>query len=139
MPIDGIHSVTVPGAVAGWTALHARFGRLPLADLLAPAVYYAEHGFPVSDIIATRWALWTDKLARDPRTRSKYLPAPTAGSVFRNRDLARSLRSIAADGHSGFYEGEIADAILKLTSEHGGLMTSADLREFDAEWTTPIS
>jgi gamma-glutamyltranspeptidase / glutathione hydrolase len=139
MPIDGIHSVTVPGAVAGWTALHARFGRLPLADVLAPAEYYAEHGFPVSDIIAERWALLTDKLARDPDARATYLPAPKAGAVFRNRDLARSLRSIATNGRAGFYEDETADAILKLTKAHGGLMTAADLREFDVEWTTPIS
>src|SRR5262245_45303080 len=58
MPIDGIHTVTVPGAVAGWDALHKRFGRLPMADLLAPAIFYAEHGFPVTDIIASRWATW---------------------------------------------------------------------------------
>src|SRR5690349_16475817 len=63
MPIDGIHTVTVPGAVAGWETLHARFGRLPLADVLAPAVFYAERGFPVSDIIAARWATFTEKLA----------------------------------------------------------------------------
>src|SRR5262252_7763576 len=56
MPVDGIHTVTVPGAVAGWEALHARFGRLPLADVIAPAVFYAQQGFPVSDIIAARWA-----------------------------------------------------------------------------------
>ena len=60
MPFGGVHTVTVPGAVAGWAALHERFGRLPFADLLAPAIFYAEHGFPVSDVIAARWAQWTD-------------------------------------------------------------------------------
>src|SRR5262249_28272830 len=82
MPVDGIHSVTVPGAVAGWDALHARFGRLPLADVLAPAEFYAEHGFPVTDIIAARWAAWTDKLCADPNAARTYLPrgrAPRAG------------------------------------------------------------
>jgi gamma-glutamyltranspeptidase / glutathione hydrolase len=139
MPIDGIHSVTVPGAVAGWAALHARFGRVPFADVLGPAEYYAEHGFPVSDIIADRWALHADKLERDPYARATYLPSPRSGTVFRNRDLARSLRSIATMGRAGFYEGETADAILKVSREHGGLITPGDLRDFDVEWTAPIS
>src|SRR5262245_11774592 len=98
MPQDGIHSVTVPGAVAGWAALHARFGRLPLADLLAPAIFYAERGFPVSDIIAGRWADREPKLAPEPDAAAIYLPAgraPGAGEVFRNPDLARSLPAIA--------------------------------------------
>src|SRR5437588_1057836 len=65
MPLRGVHSVTVPGAVAGWEALRTRFGALPMADLLAPAIYYARNGFPVSDVIASRWAAWQDKLAAD--------------------------------------------------------------------------
>ena len=142
MPAEGIHSVTVPGAVAGWTALHARFGHLPLADVLAPAIFYAEHGFPVSDIIAARWETWTGKLAEDPYAARTYLPdgrAPRAGERFVNRDLSRSLRSIASDGRPGFYEGRIADAILTLSNTHAGTMTAADLREFEPEWVAPIS
>src|SRR5262249_31551441 len=118
------------------------FGRLPLADVLAPAEFYAEHGFPVTDIIAARWAAWTDKLCADPNAARTYLPrgrAPRAGEVFRNPDLARSLRAIADGGRSGFYEGETAAAILALMREHGGLMTAADLGELEAEWVTPIS
>ncbi|HEV3056840.1 MAG TPA: gamma-glutamyltransferase [Vicinamibacterales bacterium] len=142
MPSDGIHSVTVPGAVAGWIALHGRFGRLPLADLLAPAIYYAEHGFPVSDIIAGRWATWTEKLSADPNAAATYLPdgrAPKRGEVFRNIDLARSLRAIGADGAAGFYEGATAAAILASAHDRGGAMTAADLQEFEAEWVDPIS
>jgi gamma-glutamyltranspeptidase/glutathione hydrolase len=142
MPGSGIHSVTVPGVVAGWEALRARFGRLPLADLLAPAIVYAEHGFPVSDIIAARWATWVDKLAAEPEAASTYLVdgrAPQSGEVFTNPDLAKSLRAIAANGRAAFYDGPIADAILVLSRERGGTMTAADLTEFEAEWVAPIS
>ncbi len=142
MPMEGIHSVTVPGAVAGWSALHARFGRLPLADVLAPAVYYAEHGFPVTDIIAGRWAAAADKLASDPGAAQTYLPngrAPRAGEIFTNRHLGSSLRRIAERGRAGFYEGETADAILALSRQHGGTMNAADLADYDAEWVQPIS
>src|SRR5581483_8187653 len=74
MPAEGVHSVTVPGAVAGWAALHSRFGRLTLAQDLAPAIFYAEHGFPVSDIIAERWSAHAAKLAGEPAAAATYLP-----------------------------------------------------------------
>src|SRR5262245_42976734 len=142
MPADGIHTVTVPGAVSGWEALHSKFGRLPLADVLAPAVFYAEEGFPVSDIIAARWATWAGKLAADPDAARTYLPGgrpPTAGEVFRNYDLAMSLGSIAARGAAGLYEGPIADAILAASRERDGCLTAADLQEYSPEWVAPIS
>jgi len=142
MPEEDIHTVTVPGAVAGWAALHARFGRLPLADLLAPAISYAERGFPVSDIIASRWEAWTAKLASDPDLAATYLPhgrAPRAGEVFCNPNLARSLRAIAGHGATRFYDGDTASAILEASHARGGLMTAADLHEFSAEWVAPIS
>jgi len=142
MPTDGIHTVTVPGAVAGWQALHSKFGRLPLADVLAPAVFYAEQGFPVSDIIALRWATWTDKLAADPGAALTYMPGgrpPRAGEVFRNPDLAKSLSTIATGGATAFYEGSIADAIVAAGRERGGYLTAADLREYAPDWVAPIS
>src|SRR5580765_4063309 len=142
MPFSGIHTVTVPGAVAGWAALHRRFGRLPIADLLAPAVFYAEHGFPVSDVIAARWAQWTDKLSADPSAAATYLPngrAPRSGELFANRDLASALRRIGSDGPAGFYAGPTAAAILECSRARGGTMTAEDLRDFDAEWVDPIS
>ena len=142
MPFSGIHTVTVPGAVAGWAALHRRFGRLPMADLLAPAIFYAEHGFPVSDVIAARWAQWTDKLSADPSAAATYLPngrAPRSGELFANRDLASALRRIASDGPAGFYAGPTAAAILECSRARGGTMTAEDLRDFDAEWADPIS
>jgi gamma-glutamyltranspeptidase/glutathione hydrolase len=142
MPMRGIHSITVPGAVAGWSALHQRFGRLPLADVLAPAIFYAEHGFPVSDIIATRWAAHAETLSASPHAARTYLPhgrPPRAGEIFRNRDLSESLRRIAQDGRRGFYDGPTADSIVALMATHDGTMTHADLAEFEAEWVPPIS
>ncbi|HVH27657.1 MAG TPA: gamma-glutamyltransferase [Vicinamibacterales bacterium] len=142
MPGSGIHSVTVPGAVAGWDALLQRFGRLSLADTLAPAIFYAENGFPVSDVIAGTWAALTDKLAAELDAARTYLPngrAPRGGEVFRNPDLARSLRLIAADGPAAFYGGPIAKAILGLSNERRGAMAAADLEEFAPEWVDPVS
>ena len=142
MPQAGIHTVTVPGAVRGWEALRARLGSLPFADLLAPAIRYAEEGFPVSDVIAAHWAALADKLAAVPGAAATYLPegrAPRGGELFSNVDLAASLRRIAANGASGFYEGPTADAILKISKEKGGTMTAGDLRELAPEWVQPIS
>jgi gamma-glutamyltranspeptidase/glutathione hydrolase len=142
MPQGGIHTVTVPGAVAGWDALHAKLGSLPMSALLAPAIAYADEGFPVSDVIAAHWALLADKLAAEPNAAATYLPdgrPPRAGEIFRNGGLASSLRRIAQRGATGFYEGPTADAILAIANEHGGTMTAADLREMAPEWVEPIS
>ena len=142
MPADGIHSVTVPGAVAGWEALRARFGRLTMSDVLAPAIFYADHGFPVSDVIVETWAASAEKLRAEPNAAHTYLPdgrAPEPGEVFRNRELADSLRDIAERGPAAFYEGRIADAILEFSRARGGTMSAADLQAFKPEWVTPVS
>jgi gamma-glutamyltranspeptidase / glutathione hydrolase len=142
MPASGVHSVTVPGAVAGWDAMRARFGRLSMADLLAPAIFYAERGFPVSDVIAERWAAWHDKLAADPYSKATYLPngrAPLAGELFTNADLASSYRRIADRGTAGFYEGPTANAIVESLRKRGGTMRADDLKTFAPEWVDPIS
>ena len=142
MPSSGIHTVTVPGAVAGWDALRTRFGTLPFEDLLAPAIFYAEDGFPVSDVIADTWGGLSDKLNGDANAAATYLPngrAPRAGEVFRNPALAQSLRLIAREGSSAYYSGRIGDAILETSAKLGGAMGAADLREFRPEWVEPIS
>src|SRR3954467_6778895 len=142
MPQSGIHTVTVPGAVAGWEALRAKVGSLPLANLLAPAIRYAEDGFPVSDVIAAHWAALADKLALEPNAAATYLPggrAPRAGELFTNVALAGSLQRIAKNGAAGFYDGPTADAILAISREKGGTMTAADLHELQPEWVDPIS
>src|SRR5476649_1155910 len=105
MPQGGIHAVTVPGTVAGWEALRTKLGSLPFADLLAPAILYADEGFPVSDVIAAHWATLADKVAAEPNAAKTYLPngrAPEAGELFTNHDLSRSLRRIADHGRAGF-------------------------------------
>src|SRR5437660_512761 len=110
MPFHGIHAVTVPGCVAGWQALHSRFGALPLPHVMAPAIFYAERGFPVSDIIAERWAAWSDKLRADPHAAATFLVdgrPPRAGELFVNTALGRWLRVVAKEGARGFYEGPI--------------------------------
>ena len=142
MPNRGIYSITVPGVVAGWDILRARFGSKAFAELLAPAIYYAEEGFPVSEIIAGDWAESEQLLGATPNAKATYLPgghAPRHGEVFRNPDLAKSLRRIATSGRDGFYTGPTAEAILALMKEFGGTMTAADLREYQAEWQDPIS
>jgi gamma-glutamyltranspeptidase / glutathione hydrolase len=142
MPLLGIHSVTVPGAVAGWEALRSTLGTMPMADLLAAAIFYADDGFPVTEVIAGHWQGYAQKLADEPTASSTYLPGgrtPRAGEIFTNAALARSLQRIATDGAAGFYEGPTADAILSISREQGGTMAAADLKEFTPEWVAPIS
>jgi gamma-glutamyltranspeptidase/glutathione hydrolase len=140
MPHAGIYTVTVPGAVAGWDALRRKYGRLPFSSILAPAIYYAEHGFPVGEVSAKDWAESAEALKEEDAQRT-YMPdghPPRAGEVFRNADLARSLRRIAAKGRDGFYRGATSEAILALSRTHGGTMTAADLSTFTPEWVAPI-
>jgi gamma-glutamyltranspeptidase / glutathione hydrolase len=142
MPQRGIYSVTVPGVVAGWDAMRQKFGSKPFSELLAPAIYYAENGFPLSENIARSWAGSVKMHSEHPNSRKTYLidgtRAPRAGEVFRNPDLAGSLRLIAEKGRDGYYKGKTAEAILTISREQGGTMTAADLADFQAEWVTPI-
>jgi gamma-glutamyltranspeptidase/glutathione hydrolase len=140
--LTGIHTVTVPGAVAGWDALRTKFGRLPMADVLAPAIFYAEEGFPVTDVIADSWRGATRGLSANPHAAKTFLidgRSPRDGELFRNRELGGTLRLIAESGAKGFYEGRTANALLALSKELGGTMTADDLREYQPEWVDPIS
>ncbi len=142
MPQEGIHSVTVPGCVDGWSKLHKRFGKLPWKDLFQPAIYYADHGYPVTEIIGAAWKLEEAKLAKDANARKVLLPngsAPQVGQVFRDPQMAAAFRLIAAEGAAAFYRGAIAKAILRTSDRLGGTMSAADLSEFGAEWVDPIS
>ena len=142
MPASGIHTVTVPGAVAGWDALRTRFGRLSFGELLAPAIFYAEEGFPVTDVIAETWNGLSDRLSGDVNATATYLPAgraPRAGEMFRNPALAQSLHLIARDGSAAYYSGQIADAILETSARLGGTLGAADLADFRPEWVEPLS
>jgi gamma-glutamyltranspeptidase/glutathione hydrolase len=142
MPVAGIDSVTVPGAVAGWQALHERFGRLAWKDLFQSAIFYAQDGYPVPEIIASYWKDSLDWIAKDPEGQRIYLPdgkPPAVGQVFQNRDLAKALQSVAQNGAAAFYKGDIARAILSTSKNLGGTMAADDLAEFSPEWVEPVS
>jgi gamma-glutamyltranspeptidase / glutathione hydrolase len=142
MPTNGIHSVTVPGAVDGWDKLNRRFGRKKLSALLAPAIRYADEGFPVTEIFSSYWIASERKLRRDTNAAKTFLPngrAPHTGEIFRNPEIAASLKEIAKHGRSAFYEGPIAKHILDCSKAHGGTMTAEDLAKFSSQWVEPIS
>ncbi len=142
MPVATIDSVTVPGAVAGWNALHGRFGKLPWKDLLQPAIFFAEQGYPVPELIHDFWGDAPAAFANDAEGRRVYLPngkVPAIGEVFRNPDLANTLRAIAQQGADAYYKGEIARAILSTSKSLDGTMSAEDLAQFAPEWVQPIS
>jgi gamma-glutamyltranspeptidase/glutathione hydrolase len=142
MPEEGIYSVTIPGAVDGWAKAHDRFGRLPWKDLFEPAIFYAEHGYEVPEIIHDFWGIGQKRLAQTPEAQRIYLPngrVPAVGAKFSNPDLAKTLRLLADDGPREFYRGEIAQAILKTSTALGGTMQASDLADFSSEWVEPLS
>ncbi len=143
MPQQGIHSVTVPGAVEGWDKLLKRFGSKPLAELLAPAIAYADRGFPVGEIVHDYWRDSEATLKQDRATATIFLPdghVPAAGELFRNPQLAGTYRRLAAGGRDVFYhKGAVAQQILATSAAHGGTLQRADLADYEAEWVDPIS
>jgi gamma-glutamyltranspeptidase/glutathione hydrolase len=142
IPHFGIHSVTVPGAVAGWHALHRRFGKLKWAELFQPAIFYAESGFPVPEVAQAYWQEASKTLRQDNESQRLYMPkgrVPEMGEVFRNPNLAGALRLLARDGADAFYKGQIAQAILSTSQTLGGTMSSEDLADFAPEWVEPIA
>jgi gamma-glutamyltranspeptidase / glutathione hydrolase len=142
MPGSGIDTVTVPGAVAGWNALHTRFGKLPWKQVFQPAIHYAREGYPVPELIHGFWEEDLEKLSAEPESRRVYLPngkVPEIGQIFSNPDLAKALQLIADDGANAFYQGKIAQAILATSRDLGGTMAADDLAAFSPEWVDPIS
>ncbi|HWS74197.1 MAG TPA: gamma-glutamyltransferase, partial [Quisquiliibacterium sp.] len=142
IPQRGWDSVTVPGAVAGWAALHERFGRLPFADLLAPAIELAERGHAVSPVVQRKWAAQVPLLKAQPGFAQAFMPngrAPSVGERFRFPEAARTLRRIAETGGRDLYEGETAERIAAFARECGAALTTADLRALRVEWVEPIS
>ena len=135
-----VNTITVPGCVAGWDALRRRFGTKAFAELLAPAVFYAENGFPLPEIGARGWI--TQALLKQPGYRETYMPGgvrPQLGDVFKNPALGESLRQVAAKGRDGYYKGKLAESLVKFLREQGGAHTLEDFAEFEPEWVEPIS
>ncbi len=142
MPQSGINSVTVPGVVDGWAKLLDRFGRRKFADVLAPAIHYASEGFPVPERTAEDWKEARGVVATDANGARTFLPGgrpSRLGEVFRNADLAESLRKIAAGGRDAYYKGPIGRAIVETSRRAGGTMTLDDLAAYSSEWVEPIS
>ena len=139
---QGVMSVTVPGALAGWDLLLRTHGRRTLAQALQPAIAYARDGFPVTPIIAAQWGNETEFLQRDPAAAATFLPgghAPKAGEWFRNPDYARTLQEIADSGIGTFYGGSLGQRIVARLTALNGFVTLDDLRKNAPNWVTPIS
>lgn len=143
MPGESVEDITVPGALSGWEALLQRFGTITLTQALAPAIGYAEDGFPVTPIIARDWAAEAGRLARDDGARATFLVdgtrAPREGEWFTNHDLARTFRLIAAQGPAVLYGGELGQRIVTRVEQLGGYLTLDDLRAHRPEWVEPMS
>ncbi|MFP3888893.1 gamma-glutamyltransferase family protein [uncultured Ralstonia sp.] len=141
-PTRGWDAVTVPGAVSAWAALHARFGKLPFADVLEPAAEIAERGHTIAPIVAHKWAAAIPELQNQPGYARAFMPhgrAPQVGEKFQLPDAAATLRRIGQTSGRDFYEGELAERIAAYARECGGAMTAQDLRDFQPEWVKPIT
>lgn len=142
IPPYGPLPVTVPGTVDGWFALHGRFGKLPMAQVLAPAIRYAEQGFPVTELIAHYWALSVPRLIEYPGFAEQFTidgRAPAKGEIWRSPNLARTLRTLAKDGRDAFYTGDIARSIDRYMAAHGGYLRYSDLAAHRSQWVEPLS
>lgn len=142
IPDAGALSVSVPGCVDGWYQLHEKFGKIPMKELLLPAIAYAREGFPVSEVIAFLWQGYARSLQQFEGYRATYMPhgrTPKKGEVFKNPDLARALALIADQGRDAFYRGEIARVIARTVQREGGFITEKDLADHRGEWVTPIA
>jgi len=141
-PKRGMDSVTVPGAVAGWAAMSQRFGKLPFADLMQPAIEIAERGYLVPVVVQQKWAAATPELKNLPGFAEHFLPyrrAPQVGELFQFPAAARGLREIAASLGESFYRGEMAQAMERFSSAHSGSLRASDLAAFQPEWVTPLA
>jgi gamma-glutamyltranspeptidase / glutathione hydrolase len=141
-PKRGMDSVSVPGAVSSWVALSARFGKLPFADLMEPAIEIAERGYLLPTVVQQKWAAATPELRSLPGFAGAFLPwgrAPEVGELFQFKAAARALRAIAESKGEAFYGGAIAQAIEKFSVQNGGSLTARDFADFKPEWVKPIS
>ena len=142
VPLYGPLPVSVPGCVDGWFALHEKFGKLPMQEILQPAVGYARDGFPVSEVIAYEMASNYEGLQDQPGFAETYMPngrPPIKGEVFKNPNLASTYETIAKKGRNAFYKGDIAKTIGAFMKKHGGFLSYDDLASHTSNWVEPIS
>lgn len=146
IPFYGALPVSVPGAVAGWFALHRKFGNLSMDQILSPAIQYAEKGFPLTELIAYYMERSVKRFIKSnyPNIKETYLQPnggklPVEGEIFKNPLLAKTYKTIANNGEQGFYSGTIARAIADEVQQQGGFLTTEDLSAFKVEWIDPVS
>ncbi|HXX34624.1 MAG TPA: gamma-glutamyltransferase, partial [Thermodesulfobacteriota bacterium] len=142
IPERGILAVTVPGALHGWAQALERYGTLSLGDVFDDAIYYAENGYPVSEVIAGEWKNMEKLLLSSEGSSRTYLidqKSPRPGQMFFNKDLAQTYKKILRDGTETFYKGEICDAIIKFSDRNNGLLSPRDFRDHNTTWVEPIS
>lgn len=142
IPSLGPLPVSVPGCVDGWFEMHQRFGKLPMQEVLAPAINYAREGFPVSELISYYWQRSFPAFREMPNYLQTYTidgRPPRKGDVFRNPYLANTLEKIAQGGRDAFYKGEVAHTIAAFMKEQGGFLSYRDLAEHHSDWIEPVS
>lgn len=142
VPKRGPLSITVPGCVDGWAALHGKFGRLPWAQLFEPVIESAHAGITVTPVIASGWDKGAEELKEFPGFKDVFMPhgdAPIAGSTFKNDALADTLQQIAHQGRDAFYSGDIARKLVSFLSGHGCFIDSEDLSIHQSDWVDPVS
>ncbi|MDR2156813.1 MAG: gamma-glutamyltransferase [Clostridiales Family XIII bacterium] len=150
MPLAGPLSVTIPGVVDGWIAMHERYGKLSLGEVLAPAIAYAREGVPVTESESELWALGLVELIEDEGADESHMrelynifypngEAPKKGEIFKNPQIAETFSLIAEKGRAGFYEGAVAESIAGTLQKYGATLTLEDLAGYRSEWVTPIS
>jgi len=142
MPLSGMDTITVPGAFDGWLTVLEKYGTMKFADLMAPAISYAENGFPVAEKIAADWEPEVGKLKQDAAAAATYLVnggAPRPGTVFAQKNLAKTFRALVKGGRDAFYRGEIAKAIVDYCQKNGGFLSMEDFAAQKSNWVEPIS
>ena len=142
IPSFGPLPVTVPGAVDGWFALHGRFGRKPMAELLAPTVRYAREGHPVPAVIAEAWAISVRRYGEFEGFKAQFTidgRAPGKGEIWKNPNLARTLERIGREGRDAFYRGEIPEVVERYMKTQGGFLAASDFAAHRGEWVDPVS
>ncbi len=142
IPAYGPLPVSVPGCVDGWFELHEKFGKIKMKDILSPTIKYAEDGFPVSELVSYYMKNASNNFKEYPNFKETYYineSTPKKGQIFKNPDLANTLRVIAKKGKKGFYEGEVANSIANFIKDQGGFLSHDDLKNHKSEWIDPVS
>ena len=142
IPAYGPLPVSVPGCVDGWFELHNKFGKIKMRDILNPTIKYAEDGFPVTELVSYYMDVASDNFKNYPNFKETFFiddSTPLKGQVFKNPDLANTLRTIVKSGKKGFYEGEIAHRIANFVQDQGGFLSYDDLKNHKSEWIEPVS